>query len=291
MEPPRLSVCLVNWNTRDLLARCLETLAEYPPNCSYEVLVVDNASADGSAALVAERFPDVRLFANNANLGYAAGNNQALSAARGELLLLLNPDIEILPEALAKLVDFMDAHPRAGASAPQLVNPDGSPQPSFRRFPTPSAVLAGLLESAGFHVKRPYKFSVKPEAGPVQVEQPMASATLLRRVALDEVGLFDEGFPLFFNDVDLCLRLVQAGWEIWAVPASRLIHQGGASTRQVRVEAVRASHRSLLRFYRKHYYGQVPALAYWSVVLAAHLGGGIRILLARLSNRRTGNAR
>ena len=288
-----LSVILVNWNTRELLRACLASvraaLAASP--LSAEILVVDNASSDGSAAMVAAEFPEAQLFANRDNLNYAGGNNQGIAAATGDFLLLLNPDTEIPVGAPDALVEFLRTHPHAGAAAPALVYPDGRLQPSVRGFPTPQA-LFGALSGLGRLLPRSgwasYHAAGLPSDQASRVDQPMASAFLVRKSALDRIGAFDEQFPLFFNDVDLCFRLKQAGWEIWYDPRVRVVHVGGASTRQVRPEAIRRSHEGLRRFYEKHYRGKLPHPVYAAIVALIGLGGCLRIAAARLRGSRAG---
>lgn len=289
-----LSAVLVNWNTRDLLANCLRSLRGVAGDLRrhggrLEVVVVDNASADGSAAMVANDFPEVRLIANTANRNYAAGSNQALEVAQGDWLLLLNPDTEVPAGAPAELVRFLLKSGRAGAVAPALLFPDGRVQPSVRGFPTPAALageLTGLARLLPGSRWAAYRVRGLPEGRPVMVEQPMASCLLLRAAALTEIGGFDEQFPLFFNDVDLCYRLRRAGWEIWYDPRVRVTHHGGASTRQARPQAVWASHLGLYRFYRKHYRRQLGMIGYAACVAAIIAAGLGRCAVAWAGQRR-----
>ncbi len=288
-----LSVVVVNWNTRQLLRACLASLhaALGASALESEVIVVDNASPDGSAAMVASDFPWACLVANAENRNYAAGNNQGIERARGEYVLLLNPDTEVPPGAPEAMVELLRAHPRAGAMAPALVHPDGRLQESVRGFPTPPAIfgeltgLARLFPGSAWAGYRPRNL---PADQPSWVDQPMASAFLVRRAALEQVGAFDEDFPLFFNDVDLCYRLKQAGWEIGYDPRVRVVHVGGASTRQVRPEAIRRSHAGLLRFYQKHYRGRLFWPAYAALVIIILGTGWLRALLARPGPRPAG---
>jgi hypothetical protein len=268
---PVLSICLLNWNTLDFLRRCLESLRAAPPRVPGEIIVVDNASTDGSAAMVAAEFPEVRVIANPVNLEYARGNNQAIAASRGEIVLLLNPDTEVTPGALDRIVSFLQANPTAGAAAPRLIYPDGSPQQSVRAFPAPGALLRDVLGRSGG-----YRTAVPETGEPVEVDQPMAAALALRRDALAEVGTFDERFPMFFNDVDLCYRLRQAGWKIYALPEAVIVHHLGASTRQVRARMLRASHAGLIAFYRKHYRSQMSPPLFWLTLAAIWLSGWLR---------------
>jgi GT2 family glycosyltransferase len=286
-----LSIIIVNWNTRDLLRACLSSLREAldgSPLCT-EVIVVDNASADGSAEMVGSEFPEFRLIANAKNRNYAAGNNQGLREASGELILLLNPDTEVPKGALESLAAFLREHPRAGAVSPALVHPDGRVQQSVRGFPSPRALtgeLTGLARLRPGSAWSAYRPQALPEDRPSSVEQPMASAFLVRRETLEQVGPLDEQFPLFFNDVDLCYRLKQAGWSIHYDPGVRVVHVGGASTKQVRPEAILHSHEGLRRFYAKHYRHKLSLPAYWAITGAIRLSGLARAAAAGIRPRR-----
>jgi GT2 family glycosyltransferase len=283
-----LSICLVNWNTRDLLRACLASIEAHPPAVAHEILVADNASRDGSAAMVAAEFPRARLFANRSNLGYAEGNNQLLKAARGRWLLLLNPDTEIVPRLDARpfdtLVEHLRAHPRVGAVAARLVQPDGATQRSCRGFPTPLALAAEWSGLSRVFPRRlgGYRLRDFDHLSSRRVPQPMASCLLLRRSALQRVGLFDARFPIFFNDVDLCLRLHQAGWRIDYRADAAILHLGGGSTRLVRPAMVRESLISLLGFYDKHYRTSLSPVVYKATVRAITTAFLLRLaLLAR----------
>ncbi len=281
-----LSVILVNWNTREELSACLGSLRQAMAEgfaADIEVVVVDNASADLSAEMVRSEFPEVRLFANSENLNYSAGSNQAIRAARGQYLLLLNPDTQVTANTLAGLLHFVQERPRAAAVAPRLVSPDGTAQQSVRGFPEPIALLGELTALARlFPTSRlgDYRCRRLAQDRPSQVDQPMTSALLVRRSALDAVGLFDEGFPLFFNDVDLCFRMKEMGWEIWYEPGLTVVHDGGASTRQIRPEAIRQSHRGLERFYEKHYRHRLPPPVFLLIRGLIRMAGALRERLA-----------
>lgn len=273
----------MSWRTRALLSACLlslrAALGDRLAAGAAEVIVVDNASGDGSAERVRDRFPEVRLIENRENEGYAAGNNQGIAAARGRNVMLLNPDTEVARAAVERLEACLAEHPRAGAAAPMLVHPDGRPQPSLRGFPTPLALLGAVTGLAQLAPAGSPLAAYQPRALPVSpavVDQPMASCLLLRGEALRAAGGFDEAFPIFFNDVDLCWRLRQAGWEIWFIPEARVVHHGGASTRQVRRAMLWESHRGLHRYYQKHYRGRLAAPVYGLIVSAIYAGGVAR---------------
>ncbi len=291
-----LSIVIVNWRTRELLRACLrslrEALGERLASGSAEVIVVDNASGDGSAEMVTAEFPEVRLLANGENRGYAAGNNQGIAAARGREVLLLNSDTEVPRAALELLEACLAERPKCGAVAPMLIHPDGRPQASLRGFPTPLALFGAVTGLARLAPPGSPLAGYQPRALPsaaTAVEQPMASCFLIRGAALRAVGGFDEAFPIFFNDVDLCWRLREAGWEIWFLPEARVVHHGGASTRQARMAMLWESHRGLHRYYRKHYWGRLAAPLY-ALAVAAIYGGAVArsaALLVRQGFRRS----
>jgi GT2 family glycosyltransferase len=239
------------------------------------VVVVDNASRDGSAEMVRTQFPEVELVEPGRNTGYAAGNNLGLQAASDPYILLLNPDTELQPGVIDILSDFLDRHPRAAVAAPQLFSPDGSIQRSCRSFPTPASIaaeLTGLSRAARyFPALGAYRMTDWPHDSERPVDQPMGSCLLMRREAIDAVGLMDERFPLFFNEVDWLYRVKAAGWEIWFTPKARVLHHLGGSTRQIRIRAAWLSHTGLHMFYWKHYRGRIHPLIYGELVGAIYL--------------------
>ena len=282
VNAPDISVCIVNWRTREALRKCLQSLAAHSAGLQLQTIVVDNASDDGSAEMVASDYPYVELTDNDKNIGYAAANNQALRAARARYKLLLNPDVTVKPGALPALLEFVQQHPSAAAVAPRLVYTDGRLQYSCRRFPTPDIILwevFGLSRIAPrSRIFGKYRMPWWDYVETRQIAPPMASALLLNGDALDQIGPFDEDFPIFFNDVDLCYRLKQAGWEIWFTPAAEMIHEHGASTSQVKRQMIAESHRSFLRFYRKHYWGKINPIWYGLAIAALALGYTVRLV-------------
>lgn len=293
-----LTVVVVSWNTRDLLDRSLETLKEdleRSSNLETEVYVVDNDSKDGSAAMVAEKHGWATLIANDDNLGFAKANNQVLRQAKGRYVLLLNPDTEVEPGALKTLIEFLEAHPKAGIVAPQLLNSDGSIQRSCRQFPTFTGMLFELVGLSKLFPKgskmgttfRAYKMLDWEHDDEREVDQPEGACLLLRREVLEEVGLLDEGYFMLFEEVDWCYRIKKAGWQIWFTPKTRVMHHYGQSIKQVKARMILSSHRGLYRFWRKHYrgnrwyldgfaYSSLMALAYFRIAshkLKSMLGG------------------
>ncbi len=263
----KLSIVMVNWNTRDYLLDAVGSILQNPPECDYEIIVVDNASSDGSADAVAAQYPGVRLISNTENAGYARGNNQGIRVSRGAFVLLLNPDVLVPAGALSLALRVMEAEPAIGAIGAKLIHPDGRVQKSIRGFPTPFAIaceafgLARLFPRS--HVLAAYRMPWFDYDRRGDVDQPMGTFLLIRREALDQVGLLDERFPVFFNEVDWCYRARRAGWRIVYVPEVAIIHYGGASTRQVAPAMAWESRRGLLTFLRKHYSKPWHAPVYW----------------------------
>ena len=286
-----VSIVIVNWNTRELLRRCLRSLKRGLGAVAAQVVVVDNGSADGSAEAVAAEFPEVDLLCNRANVGFARANNQAYRNARGRYVLLLNPDTELGDGAVERLVRFLDAdHRRAGATA-VLRNPDGTLQHYHKRLPRWSyllfaeTVLRNLFPGNRW-VRALYMLDESYDSV-IEVEQPPAACLMLRRSVLDPHALFDERFPIFYNDVDLCRRLRDRGHRLYLVPTAEVMHHGGAGgVDRLPDQGTADSAIGLLRYYRKHE-GRFCAALLW-LVLAANsvvvlIGGLVKVLTGRRS--------
>ncbi len=283
-----LSIIVVNWNTKDVIRRCLSSIRKNSLMHSHEVIVVDNASVDGSADMIASEFPEVTLIRSQTNLGYAAGNNLAFSQASGEWLLTLNPDTEFVDDSLDIAVDTLASSPNYGALGAKQILPDGSVQQSVRGFPS----YIGLLGEIGpfRRLINSYRLDSFDYEELQDAPQPMGTFLLFRRSALEAVGdpkrPFDEGFPIFFNEVDLLYRLNQAGWKCLYNPKVRIWHVGGESTKQVRSSMIWETYRSLVRYMRKHHgtFVNWPALA----TLAA-FGFAVSLVRARGYHRGFGH--
>ncbi len=255
-----LSILIVNWNVRDLLRNCLRSIERGRGGLEVEVIVVDSASTDGSAAMVAAEFPWVRLLPQTENVGFPRGNNIALAQARGNFLLLLNPDTVVLDDALTLLVDYLRRHPDVGAVGPQLLNPDGSVQSSRRRFPT---LATGFLESTWLErfapgVLRRYYALDLPDEATADVDWLVGACILVPRAVTERVGGLDEGYFMYSEELDWCRRIKEDGWRVVYHPAARVVHHVGKSSEQ----AVTARHinfqRAKLRYFRK-YHGRAVA--------------------------------
>lgn len=256
-DPPRVTVAVVSWNSRDLLRSCLESLDPL----RHDVIVVDNDSNDGSAAMIAELFPGVLLVRQPVNIGFGAAVNLASYRARGRYLLLLNSDARVRSGAIDRLADFLDQHDDYGAVAGLLVDSNGEPQRGFnvRRFPTLGSFAVDFLLIDQIWpsnpISRRYLAKDMDYGKAADIEQPAAAALMLRLEAFRRVGRMDERFyPAWFEDVDLCRRLRKAGWRISFEPAAVFEHQGGIAMRALGLRAFTETwYRNLLLYVRKHH--------------------------------------
>lgn len=251
---PDVSIVILNWNTRDLLLECLRAVEANTDGLSVEVLVVDNASTDDSVSRVRRDFPHIRVVENQTNLGFAAGNNLGAREATGRYVLLLNTDAFLRPGALGQLARLLDVNPRAGLCGAQLLNPDGSFQASHTAFPTLAREFL-ILSGLGRLIFGSYYPSQGPDraAGPRPVDYVEGACLLFRPEAYWQVGGLDAGFFMYAEEVDLCMALRRAGWQVWYVPAAEVVHLGGASSASRRPEREADLYVSRVRFFRKHY--------------------------------------
>ena len=247
-----VSILIVNWNTRELVLECLRSLPKNGTGPPYEVVVVDNGSVDGSGDALS-RQSAITLIRNERNLGYAAAVNQAYRRSRGDFVLLLNSDVELTPAALSSLTQFLRDDPSAAAVGPLYLNVDGSPQPFHFRFPTFTMTLANggavagrLLPGSKRRLRR-YRMLDEDFSQPRPVPQPSASCLLLRRSLLPDDHIFDERYPIFFNDVQLARSFADRGLTLWVTPSAKVVHHSHASTRKLGVARKRQYLGSVIR--------------------------------------------
>jgi hypothetical protein len=262
-----LSVIIVSYNTRDLLRDCLQSVYR-SENVHLQVFVVDNASSDRSAAMVAAEFPDVQLIENTRNRGFAAANNLAIRLARGTHVLLLNPDATVFPNTVARLAAVLEAHPRAAAAGPSVVNPDGTFQSCGYRFPT---LVSELRQS-----RRVNKL-LTAILGPLPADRGASECAevdwcdgaclMIRSAALTEVGLLDEQFFLYTEELDWCFNARRAGWSILVAPDVTTVHHRGQSSVEARPEVAALLVETRLRYYRKNH--GLPTAVAAAVVMGA----------------------
>jgi len=238
-----LSVSIVNTNSRELLLACLESLAPVEA----EIVVLDNASEDGSAAAVRERFPHVRVIEQEHRAGFGSNHNTVIRATTGRYVYVLNEDTTADDWSFERITEYLDAHPQVAALGPRLVYPDGRLQDSAWRFPTPLVSTMGLATLGQLGVKQSKGASVRP------VDWVMGAALVLRREALDQVGLFDEDFFLYSEEVDLQARLRQAGWETHYFPELTVVHHESQFSAGIPERRINEMWRSRHRYWRKHH--------------------------------------
>lgn len=252
-----LSVIIVNYNTCALLRNCLQALQRAEREAAYEIIVIDNASRDGSVEMVAQKFPDVTLIKNSSNAGFAAANNQGLRRARGEYLLLLNSDTEVRPGALEHCVEFFLAHPKAGIVGCKLLNADGSMQPSCESFPSLSNLffenffLEKIFPQNRLFARRALSFFTYTHA--LRVDYVKGAFLMIRRQTFKDIGLLDARFFFYAEEMDWCYRARQKGWQVYFTPGGEVLHHGGQSSDPVAPAMFVQLQRARCQFYRKHH--------------------------------------
>ncbi len=245
------SVVIANWNTRAMLLDCIRSVLDDRGGAAIELIVVDNGSQDGSVEAVRKEFPDVRIIANDRNLGFARAANQGLRAAQGRHMILLNSDTKVTEGTIAEVVRYLDAHEDVGAVGPQLLNADGSRQTSFDNFPT---LASELVNKSALRFLFPSIFPSKLQdvAEPREVQSLIGAFMAVPRRVIDRVGLLDEDFFFFLEETDWCLRIEKAGYRIMHLPQVRVVHLQGLSKVAFQTEAKIEYLRSVYRFFKKN---------------------------------------
>lgn len=284
-----VGIVIVNWNTVDELERCLETVFASQGDFNYRVVVVDNASTDGSPERVRQNFPEVDVLALDENLGYPKGNNVGLRHlgyhGKGEVdadapryALLLNPDTEVPPDSLYQMLQFMDSRPDIGIAGPKLLTPDGSLDKACRRgFPTP---LVSFYHFAGLAKLFPknerfgrYNMTFADSNQELEVDSVVGAYLQIRKEAIADIGLLDEVYFMYAEDIDWCYRVKQAGWKVWYYAPVTVFHiKRAASSKSAKAQF--EFWRAMLIFYRKHYRKSTPILVHALILLALLFKGG-----------------
>ncbi len=278
----RLSVVFLNYNTRDLTRQALSSVLSAAEGLEVEIFVVDNASADGSADMVAEEFPQVKLIRNAANVGFAAGNNVALRQVVGEYALLINTDTIVRQDALHTMVEFLDAHPEAGACGCKILDPDGTLQLDSRRgFPKPLAAFCKMSGLSRFFPKHPliahYHMTYLDPEQTAEVEVLSGSCMMVRKAAMDQIGLLDEDYFMYGEDIDWCYRFHQAGWKIYYVPTTSIIHFRGESGRGTPLKILYRKSQAMSIFVNKHMARRYRFFPLWLLQVGIALHGTFRL--------------
>ncbi|MBQ9232224.1 MAG: glycosyltransferase family 2 protein [Prevotella sp.] len=248
MAQKKLTVVIVSYNVREYLVQCIESVHKAMEGLDGEIVVVDNCSKDDTVNYLQSHDMGVRLIANRENVGFSRANNQAIRASESEYVLLLNPDTVVYEQTIRSCVDFMDAHPEAGGAGVRMLTREGTPAPESRRaIPTP---WVAMLKMLGF--TRRYYMSRLPWDEPCQIEVVSGAYCLLRRQALDQIGLLDEDYFMYGEDIDLSYRMLHGGWQNWYLPYD-IIHYKGESTQKSSFRYVHVFYQAMLIFFRKHY--------------------------------------
>jgi len=258
----KLSIIIVNWNTRELLEQCIQSVITTIKDISYEVIVIDNGSTDDSQAMVSQRFPFVKLIRNSTNLGFTKANNQAIKISNGQYILLLNSDALLLPKTVYYLISLAESRPSIAIIGTQWLNPNGSFQASYNDFPnlgTEFLLLTGLTR---FFYSRYY-----PSRPPQEIDQAIAcdwvggACLLVRMSAIKQVGLLDENFFMYAEEMDWCLRMQCAGWEVFYHPQAKIIHYAGQSAKRSSYNQQMHLYKSKIYYLRKNH-GNLQALIF-----------------------------
>jgi GT2 family glycosyltransferase len=251
---PTVSIIILSYNTREILIRCLEAIAQYATEPDVKIVVVDNASTDGSPEMVLQEYHQVQLIASQNNLGFAGGNNLGVRESVGKYILLLNSDAFLTANALQALLLLAEAQPRAGVIGAQLRNADGSFQASHTPFPTLRQEFL-ILSGLGRLFFGPWYPSRGPEdkRGPQMVDYVEGASMLIRRQAYEDIGGLDESYFMYAEDVELCYAMQQKRWQVWYAPEAKIIHLGGGSSQHRRPQREADLYRSRTQFFRRHY--------------------------------------
>lgn len=280
MKQIHLSVIILNFNTKEYLRSCLQSIKQSKDNLNKEIYVVDNASIDRSAEMVKKHFPEIKLLQSKRNIGYAAGNNLALKKAKGNYILLLNSDTKIFPDTLSKMIKYMDDHPEVGASTCRVELENGKLDPACHRgFPTPWASLTYFLGLENLFPKTKafgqYHQGWKDVTKTHEIDSPVGAFYLTRKRILDKTGLLDERFFMYAEDLDLSMRIKNKGWKIMFVPDSKIIHYKKTSGRKkldkgkltpaaqkTRQQSTQHFFNTMKQFYDKHYKNKYPQIVH-----------------------------
>jgi len=253
-----LSIVIVNYNVKNLLKKCLESIFEYEKDTKFEVIVVDNNSTDHSQKMLKRDFPQVKLIENKRNLGFSRGCNQGIKESQGRYILLLNPDTELTPGGFKKMIDFMDLKPEKGICGPKMIDKEGKLQFSCRSFPSyltaisSSQSILNRIFPENFLSKK-YLLKNQDHSQITEVDWVSGSCLLAKREMFEKVGLLDERFYMYVEDVDLCYRAKMAGFSVFYFPQVLVIHHIGKSTQKKKFNMLVEHHKSMYYFYRKHH--------------------------------------
>jgi len=251
--PVTLSICIATYFSRDYLQACLASIYRYPPACPYEIVVVNDYSGDGTAEMVQEEFPEVVFVENRQQVGICPAHNMGFRHSRAPYVLLFDADAEMIMDTVGPLMTFMQAHPDAGIVTCTLIDPDGSLQPSGRRFPTIGRLIYdrfAMLLRLPINI---YRQSYRNYDAVEEVDEVPITCLLMRRELGEPDGYFDEGIFVFYSDLELCYRIKSAGWKIYQIPQARVLHHRGVNRKNPSVRLIVNGYRDELYFFKKWY--------------------------------------
>ena len=280
-----VSVIIVSYNTKDLLRQTIQSVISTTQNIKYEILVADNNSTDGSPLMVSEEFPQVKLIETGENLGFSKGNNIAIKQAKGRYILLLNSDTVVKGDCLEQCVKYMDGHQDIGALGCKILLPSGQLDHACKRgFPTPEASLYYMLRLHKVfpdnHKYGAYCASYLGEDETGEVDALMGAFMMLPKKVIDQVGMLDEEFFMYGEDIDWCYRIKEAGYKVVYYPKAHIIHHKGSSSKKKRVKTIYEFHRAMILFYNKHYRKKYNIV----VTSLVYVGIGVRMILTYMVN-------
>ncbi|UCC39908.1 MAG: glycosyltransferase family 2 protein [Candidatus Aminicenantes bacterium] len=256
-----VDIIIVNHNTKDLLRQCIKSVYANTPKNSFEIIVIDNSSVDESLQMIKREFPDVKVIENKENLGFSKANNQGITAGRGRYVLLLNSDTLVLPSTLDIMKQFLHDHPDVGIVGSRTFYSDYTVQATARSFPTPinalfgrKSILTRLFPTNRFSRRYLTCFN-QDYSEPFEVDWVAGSCLMVKRKMIDEIGLLDEGFWMYWEDADWCYRAKKKGWKVFCVPEAKIIHYEGMSSKKQSAKLIMEFHKSIYRYYRKHHVG------------------------------------
>lgn len=292
-KKPELSILIVNFNAQEKLRLCLDSIRSHRNSIVLEIIVVDNASSDGSVDMIKSRYPDVKLVIEKTNQGYTKGNNTAIKIANSELALLLNNDTEVLPGALECLIDFISNNPKVGAVAPKVLNSDMSIQGTVKSLPTPLSALFGrktlltrLFPNNRFS-KRHLLYLGNDFGEPFEVGYASTAALLVRKSILDDIGGFDTDFFVYWSDADLGRRIKNRGWLVYCEPKSIIFHHEHSGGTNVNISKARKSivdfNRGAYIYYRKHHVKRTISVKNIIAIVGLAANTIIKIVMFELS--------
>ncbi|KAA3616182.1 MAG: glycosyltransferase [Calditrichaeota bacterium] len=282
-DPIRISIVIVNYNVKPFVQQVLHSLEKSLKQIPSEIFVVDNASDDGSQKMIQEQFPQIHLIANTQNIGFSRANNQAIKKSRGAYIVLLNPDTITQEDTFSKMLEFMDMHKDAGMATCKVLNPDGSLQLACRRsYPTPWVAFTRLIGLSYFFPNSKlfgrYNLTYLPENETTEVEAISGSFMMVRRHALEQIGLLDEEFFLYGEDLDWCYRTIEAGWKIYYAPITQLIHFKGESSKQSHLDGLLIFYKAMALFVKKHFRKRYFFITYQILLFAIWTRAGLSFL-------------